>query len=500
MPFINFTQNYYGNVVKNTILNLGVDYYYTFVADGISETAVANNDPKTIYDEQTVIHQIMYGKRVQPVDAIVMIRRIPWVSGKVFNMYESRDPNLDEKDFYVITTNRRVYKCLNNNNGSPSTMEPSFVDYLPTTLGDGYTWKLLYSLTENQLNDYGTTKLIPIFTDNVPSPIIPGSISSIVVEDGGFYPNSTNANILQISNPTRFRISDAASATSQIYNGSSMYITSGAAQGKIARIVNYTVSPSGKFVDVDSAITGLTIGDSFNIAPSVVINGDGINALARAIVVGDMVTNIQMINVGRDYTHATATLVSNPIFDTPGSVEVNVSPIDGHGSDLPSELYANYALLSIELDHILNEDIPQNDLTFAKTGLLRNLKTEANTEVAYTGDDFSNLVSFDVDYVLGTFVKGDTIKNNETIPAEAKVVFVDTSGTDPRVFAVYQSKQRFSNFQTLTNQNGVNGQATNLIQPDVRVETSSILSISNLDTLSRNENSREIIQFLIKVK
>ena len=65
----------------------------------------------------------------------------------VFNLYDA--------NFYVMNSERNVYKCLdNNNNDSGSTVEPTGTDTIVLSTADGYKWKYMYtlSLLNNQIS------------------------------------------------------------------------------------------------------------------------------------------------------------------------------------------------------------------------------------------------------------------------------------------------------------------------------------------------------------
>lgn len=114
--------------------------YYVFVgkpepwlnANGnIDETAVlpANNSVTQV--ELDVYRDMVYGKILTPADVIHMSKRYAWSNSTVYARYDNNDPNLKDKQYYVITSTNEVYKCIHNGygpenpNGVPSTVKPS---------------------------------------------------------------------------------------------------------------------------------------------------------------------------------------------------------------------------------------------------------------------------------------------------------------------------------------------------------------------------------------
>lgn len=142
--------------------------------------------------------KILFGQRVQPSDIILVARRIPFVSGTVYDMYDDIE-DISNKNFFVVTYdggNRySVWKCLYNNNGLPAYVAPKYSSTTPQeqsqTSSDGYVWKFMYRLTSGEMKTYGTGSYIPIKTDSVVKlNSKPGSIEVIKVQNSGQFYNS----------------------------------------------------------------------------------------------------------------------------------------------------------------------------------------------------------------------------------------------------------------------------------------------------------------------
>ena len=119
MVFSSFTPKYYSDIIKRTISDLNSGDYYFYLADGVSQESVENNTPKSVYDEQQIIRKLLYGTKLNSDNIIPLIRRINWSSGSVYQMYNSKNPNQETSNFYVLTSSRRVYICLDNSKGTP---------------------------------------------------------------------------------------------------------------------------------------------------------------------------------------------------------------------------------------------------------------------------------------------------------------------------------------------------------------------------------------------
>lgn len=500
MSYPTFLPNYYSTLVKSQQQALVLDNLYFYVADGVTTGAVANTAAKTTYDEQQTINQIMYGGRVLPENMVAMIRRVEWTAGKVFAAYDSRDPKLNEKDFYCLTSSRRVYKCLQNNNGSPSQYEPNSSVPGAFTTSDGYVWMYMYSLSEPQLANYSIQNMIPVFVDPaVTAASIRGTITSIEVIDGGNY-NKVNHGVIQNKQSnTVYRISDLDDSVSGTYNGMTIYINSGPGQGQMSTISSYVANTSGKFVTLSSAIT-TDVTANYSIVPTINIQGNGFSGAARAVMSGNSISKVEIINQGSEYTLANATATTNDITSTAAQLQVNLSPPKGHGYDILNELYCDHTMISINLDNF-NYDprIPIDQLSFSKVGLIRILLQENNPTQIYNDPEFSNMFIAQITPSFGQFDVGDTISivTNENKPPYGKVVYANNS----HIIGVYQTPLvRFTPGNPLINQNGISGLLTDITQPDVKLLMSDVVAQINVDTVERSEDSSEILQILIKVR
>lgn len=73
--------------------------------------------------------------------------------------------SFDFRPYYVITDEYKIYKCLDNNNGAPSTIKPTSTSTAktePTALSDGYKWKYLGTISTTDLERFYTSNWAPI--------------------------------------------------------------------------------------------------------------------------------------------------------------------------------------------------------------------------------------------------------------------------------------------------------------------------------------------------
>jgi len=88
--------------------------------------------------------------------------------------------------FYVLSSTNNVYKCMSNNGGIASTVEPTGTANAEYQTGDGYWWKYMYTLTTSQITDFLTADFMPVTTNaTVSTAAVDGEIRQYKVERGG---------------------------------------------------------------------------------------------------------------------------------------------------------------------------------------------------------------------------------------------------------------------------------------------------------------------------
>ena len=165
-------------------------------------------DPTDNQEAAFNIYDQMLGlKKINASDIRGVIRNNTWQSGETYDIYRhdygtevgtgqyiaglESEIKLYETKYYVVTSEFRVYKCLNNNNASASTEEPSSTSSAPFTTTDGYVWKYMYSVTASDFEKFKTDDYIPIPLQSVPgNEILPannfgGGIYNVVITAPG---------------------------------------------------------------------------------------------------------------------------------------------------------------------------------------------------------------------------------------------------------------------------------------------------------------------------
>ena len=125
-------------------------------------------------------------KRINSSDIANVVKRKNWTYGKVYDAYDHEDKLLLEKDFYVLSSDNLVYKCIDNNQGGSSLVEPTGTSPYMFTTSDGYKWKYLYTINQTNQLKFLTDNWMPVLRDTeVASNAIDGGIEHIKIINGG---------------------------------------------------------------------------------------------------------------------------------------------------------------------------------------------------------------------------------------------------------------------------------------------------------------------------
>ena len=203
----------------NNVYYLGIGRPQAFgtLTRGDSRTDFEGTDTNPITPGDTVVREfytfddLVAAKRVQTSDVSFVIPRRNWTSGTVYDIYRhdygefttgstttritanSTATTLFDSTFYVLTSARNVYKCLDNNGGAASTNEPTGVSTSVITTADSYKWKYMYTLSAAQQANFLSTDFMAITTNanaatdqsNVISAAVDGALDIIKIKSAG---------------------------------------------------------------------------------------------------------------------------------------------------------------------------------------------------------------------------------------------------------------------------------------------------------------------------
>lgn len=614
MKFV--TRAFKTNIAARSIEQLTANTSSYYVCAAYSNTNLGVSD--TVSTVEDVVYDfdknIIFGKKISSTDVVMVARNVPWVEGNTYEMYDDTTVDLHDKNFYVVVddfaNSKSVFKCLYNGRihtgntyiVAPVTDKPTVTKIQPDDefyrTADGYVWKFLCNVTEEDVLKFGTSKYIPVRQNaNVSANSVNGSIDVILIEDtGGNYQSyaigniklanyagdgskvalesnstkalftfnatlttsntfivgaSANVEITAVSGNktitgtiysfagnelkvlssvdsmlTQAEITaataakvvqgtssaniytvqkdtiSALSAKTGFYNGSSIYIRSGIGAGQLRTIVSYDIIGDDRVATLDQPF-GVTLNTTsqYEIAPSVVITGDGTGA--KAICHINSATNgvraIEMIDRGSGYTFANVSLVgtsgmvdlatSQIISPIPAKLRAIIPPKGGHGYNVYQDVFAHVICIS---ETFFRSEHPYTN-EFNKIGLLSN-PSFANT---------SNTTAFDDRLIANTsilfesnFIIGETVTQADT---NYTAIVHEVSGTNVYFTGVRGDFSLDLSKNIIGNTSGAIGQLNSVTTPNRISDSGQVLYIEDLDLpINRNSIQSETIKIVIE--
>ena len=171
--------------------NLGTDIIPLTPADN-------NNTMSISYDDLLAV------KRISSTDIAFVAPRRNWTTGTTYDIYRhdygdritgtttqqsanSGVFNLFDANFYVMNSSRNVYKCLDNNNNTASTVEPTGTNASTIlSTADGYKWKYMYTLSASEQSNFLSTDFMAVSTNSsVSSNAVDGAIDIVKIKTAG---------------------------------------------------------------------------------------------------------------------------------------------------------------------------------------------------------------------------------------------------------------------------------------------------------------------------
>lgn len=155
---------------KNTLAQSSNNTYF-FLGKDSEWVDEGNPDgtPTIDADINKLHYDMILAKKVGAIDISLCILRHDWVSGNRYAQYDSYNPTLyTNSNFYVLTDDYNVYKCLSNNNESISTVKPTGTAISPFTTSDGYSWKFMFTIPQDAVAKFLNSQYIPV-RDSAPT-------------------------------------------------------------------------------------------------------------------------------------------------------------------------------------------------------------------------------------------------------------------------------------------------------------------------------------------
>ena len=438
---------------------------------------------------------ILFGKKVSVSDVAYMAKNIQYKPGTVYDYYDDKDPNLYDKNFFVINQYGRVYKCLFNNYGAPSTTVPNITSTIGDfTTADGYIWKYLFSVPSTFQKKFGTQEYVAANTDPaVKFHSEPGAIHVLVVDSSANGYIQTSGYVQNYISPTLVKIDVGALPVSGAYTNSAFYITSGTGSGSILKISNYIANQQGNFVYTFDNIPQLDTTSQYSIVPYVTIKGDGTGCAAIPIVNNftSYIDSIQVINRGTNYSYADISIEANNVFVTGKTVaHAIITPPGGHGSNVVKELGCDTTGLSV---FVANTDGFPSWATYRQLSLLYNPISASNNSI-FNDSGFKNY------YTMNITINNQPFKPFETITGFISGATGTVLHSDNNQMYVYNVTGTFAAYELVTGTySGHTALISTIVPPQLTINTGEVFYYRNIEPITRDPLSSEQIKLFFKV-
>jgi len=168
--------------------------YYLFVgrpqAFGSGTGGGTDTAPPTPVDntvnELMLYRDMLAAKKITSSDVSYVVPRHDWATGTVYDYYRGdygatvnsatvqtvaggTDMFATTTKMYVRSSANNVYKCMWNNSGAASTVEPTGTSTSELTTADGYVWKYMYTMTSTEVANFLTPDFMGVHTDGTVS-------------------------------------------------------------------------------------------------------------------------------------------------------------------------------------------------------------------------------------------------------------------------------------------------------------------------------------------
>jgi len=403
-----------------------------------SDTTIVT--PVDSENDQVLAQQKMIAmKLIAASDTSHAVTRYNWTSGTTYAEYDDQDSALTTKQFYVLTDDFNVYKCLKAGSGA-SVVKPTGTSYeVNAEESDGYIWKYMYTLSGTTTDKFLTNTFMPVQTLSSDDGSLQWDVQDNVVDGAIYRIKVTNGGSGYTSAPTVTITGDGtgAAATATVSNG------------EVTEIL------------IDTDVNGLFTGDEgsgYKQANVTITGGGGSNATARAVI----------------------------------------SPVGGHGVDAVTELGGFFTMLNVQLDGEDGAGDFPVDNEYRQLGMVLNPYDYGTTNVSTATTRIAQQSLTWTASITGNINVDDTITGGSS----GAVAYVDSIDTDNNTIRFHQEAATgytdFAPTETITASSGGSVSVTAVNDPEVDKFTGEVLYIENRSAVNRATDQIEDVKLVLE--
>jgi len=481
------------NAIDSFLADVGESNNYFVFVGGQSEYPTSDT-PLEVDNEETLYRareEMMFGKTA---NFIRMTKKYVWSSGTVYAQYDDTE-DLTDKNFFVVTSTRDVFKCVYNNGGLPSTQQPTkraFKLAVPVQESDGYEWLYLYTISNSDNTKFTTASYMPVVANTLISDSAKdGALFNIAVESRGIqYPS--NSGNLTFSNTSVLRLASGANTSVNYYRDSSLTaINTTTGNTYVRKILS---SNSSLWVTTEAFPNNFLSNTDcvYYVGPTIEIaSRTGSGAVAYAIADTGSVDKIQILEYGSGYKDARVSIVSGPGLGSGASARAIISPIGGHGSNVYDELYSDSLGVQCTFDEYGVANAFISDVTYRTVGIIKNPEDKDGN--LYTSNTFNQITTINTTGGAGTFSFGEVVRSlvsnsfgkfaysNSSVVLLTGVTGVFQPGED--ILGAVTNARRTVSAESMV--------------VDLDTYSGEILYVQNIQEVTRSENNTEQVKLVI---
>ena len=493
---------------------------YVFIGNHLPWTNddVPDDIRDSVSDEKSIWDNMYAAKLITGNDVELVVPRIDWASNTKFRQFDdtvelselvSSNTTQQLNPMYVMNSERNVYLCVCNNVSSISTIEPigkNLTSNGNIQTSDGYLWKYLYNVRSS--NKFLTESWMPAPTstqyldyDTTPVISVDGELVKIITTNNGSgYINSTITVSPFVTGCTVLRVLSTTDNTKPSLSAAVSSILNMAISGDGIGGGTYISAVNDVALTITlSSPTVLNSDEPLTVSTRVLIEGDGIGAVATADLSNTAVRKVTLTSYGKDYSYADITIFGT---GTGATARAVLPPKFGHGYNAAKQLGASNVMISTKIGEIdSSEDgLISVDTTFRQYGLLRDpYKYGSNTS---TNKSTSNNVisqTTDVLLIAGTdYIQDELVYQGSSVDTAAFSGYVnDFTSNEVRLTRISGRPQIGLPLKGVSS-NPTGRTVVSFTNPEFQPYTGDILFVDNITKTQRIDGQAENLKFVVK--